>query len=420
MKKLKYLKYIKKNTIFKSVLSLYSISIINLLLPVIFIPFITSKIGVSEFGYFVISAAIFQYGTIIVEFGTTSPLVRRLSSGFNNDLFIFIIRFRLLLALIVLSIIYIYIYIYSENYSISVYSFIVGALGVFGVALNPIAIFQAKDLLPVFTFFTFITRIIITLIIVILVFYTGKSNVCMLMIFQFLYLFVVSVLLNIWCVKKNILNFNLNLKINDSLILKESASFLISTLFSSAYTLATPIILNNYFSQYAAGIYGFVDRVCQPLKQALMPMINVIYPKICGCHDGNEKIKLSIYSSMILTAISCMFLVVTLLSIDNIAVFVFKNFVASKYIYPLLLNVVFVFLSQIFIFVYIIPFGLDRWLKYIYACMFLFFFASMHFSIKTDNLLLVFWSVAYVELLGFILLSILGANVFWRKFHAKK
>lgn len=418
MKKLKYLKNIKKNTIFKSVLSLYSISMINLLLPVVFIPFITSKIGVSEFGYFVISAAIFQYGTIIVEFGTTSPLVRRLSSEFNNELLIFIMKFRLLLALIVLSIIY--IYMYCENYSISIYSFIVGALGVFGVALNPIAIFQAKDLLPFFTFFTFITRIIITLIIVILVFYTGKSNVCMLMIFQFLYLFVVSVILNIWCIKKKIFNFNLNVKFNDSLILKESTSFLISTLFSSAYTLATPIILNNYFSQYAAGIYGVVDRVCQPLKQALMPMINVIYPKICGCHDGSKKIKLSIYSSVILSAISCMFLMITLLSIDNITVFIFKNFVASKYIYPLLLNVVFVFLSQIVIFVYIIPFGLERWLKYIYACMFLFFFASMHFSIKTDNLLFVFWSVAYVELLGFILLSILGANVFWRKFHAKK
>ena len=68
-----------KTRFFKNIISLYFIAAINLFIPIFIVPYVTFALGLEKFGVFVVCAALFQYGVILTEFSTTSPLVKNLA-----------------------------------------------------------------------------------------------------------------------------------------------------------------------------------------------------------------------------------------------------------------------------------------------------------------------------------------------------
>lgn len=394
----------------RDVVSMYGVAAANLLLPIFFIPYASSKVGIESFGAFAVLAAFFQYGIMFVEFGTTSPLVRLLASNTSISIFWDVVTVRFYLFIIAMaSVIFIAVFFLAYN---DVLTFIIGAASLLGSVFNPMAIYQAKGKLPYFSFITFVSRVIVTLFAVVLLQF--KQELWIIFGFQFLPVFIVSFVSIIFLFKKEELAFRFNLLFfKNKELSRDSLSIFMGTVFSSGYTVAVPFIISFFFGNYAAGVFGVIDRVAQPIKQIIMPVVNIIYPKVCSMLfiDRSKAIYFSIKCASLLAVVSILFLSFNVFFVDYIQSYVFKGSVDIKYLYPMLFNIFFVYISQVLIFLFIIPLGRGAILKKIYAWMLLFFLTIVSISVYADSLLFIYWTFAAVEFLGMILLFAISVTV---------
>lgn len=399
----------EKNKLVKDSVFLYGLAAANLLLPIMFIPYASSKLGIERFGMFAVFASFLQYGLLVVEFGTTTPLVRYLPSANDLKTYWSVIAFRVLLALFVFCTESVFFcFFYTEFDFVCL---IISFFSLIGIALNPISIFQSRNMLPIFSGITFAVRFAITLSAFFLLKYIDK--IWVVLYFQFFSSFVVSVVSLYFLSFKDGLNFTFNLSFFKNKQLKsESISFFMGTVFCSGYTIAIPLIINAFFGGYLAGVYGIIDRVVQPIKQIMMPLINVLYPRICVfvSENKNTAINFSLKYSLFLCIGCSIGLVFCCFFSNYISIYIFKGLVDEVFLYPTIFNVFFVYLSQVLLFLFVVPYGKSVLLKKIYAFMLFVFFVCMLFSVFVKNIMVLYWSLALVEFIGvfvFFILSLL-------------
>lgn len=410
-----------KTRFFKNVMSLYFIAAINLFIPILIVPYITFALGLEKFGIFVVCAALFQYGIILTEFSTTSPLVKNLalsSSECGIEQLFYVFRFRLKICGIFLLAALSYIsFFLPETPWIDI---VLGVLALVGVATNPIAIFQFNEVLPVYAIITCVCRAIVSVCLLVIISLPYNHGTWIAMLFQFSPFFLVTPIAWFWILKKKIISlpdfylytkktvsFHKFEKEKGNNVIKESGALFIGTFFSSLYTLAVPIIVRVFFGDGAAGVYGLIDRISQPVKQAIIPLINVIYPKICRLIKEHRvlAIRLCYKSLAFILVCSCLFFVMSSILKEQIIIYVFKNGFDVSLITPITINIVGVFLSQALVSFFIVPFGMSYILKYLYAILFCIFCYTIYFSVYQWGEIGVYWSLAMLEMVGVILLS---------------
>ena len=410
-----------KTRFFKNIVSLYFIAAINLFIPIFIVPYITFALGLEKFGIFVVCAALFQYGVILTEFSTTSPLVKNLALSSEKrgieELF-YVFRFRLKICGAFLLVVVPYVMFFLPE--IPWIDIVVGVMALVGVATNPIAIFQFNEVLPVYSIITCVCRVSVSVCLLVIISLPYDHGTWIAMFFQFSPFFLVTPIAWFWILKKKIINlpdfyffikkifgFNKFEKHNKSYVIKESGALFIGAFFSSLYTIAVPIIVRMFFGDGAAGIYGLIDRISQPVKQAIFPLINVVYPKICRLIKENKlsAMQFCCKSLMFILACSCLFFVASYALKEKIIVYVFKDGFDISLITPVAINIVGVFLSQALVSFYIVPFGMSYILIYLYAMMFLIFCYAIYFSVYQWGEIGVYWSLAMLEMLGATVLS---------------
>lgn len=395
------------------------IAVVNLVIPILVVPQISLAIGLEQFGVYTLAAAAFQYGVLVTEFSTTAPLVKSISlSGYNegkNTLFS-IINFRLLLAIIASVLIIIFIIAYGVN--VSYIDVALGCFSLVGVAVSPIAIFQINQTLPAYALITCVSRFLISLLIIVSIKYYHIGGVFLAMLFQFSVLFFANPIAWIYLVikkqisKKELIQIffisgqpkNKKETIN---IIKESFSLFTGAFFSSLYTLAIPILIKELLGDSAVGAYGLIDRVSQPMKQAISPLMNVVYPKICSYLKKSTQEALVLFYKIILLmlAFSIVFCVVGYCGSGTILLYVFKSSIDIRFILPTVINIVAVYLSQALISFYIVPFGFSHTLKYIYLILFFIFCFSFYPLIEKMGELGIYWAIAVLEIIGLFIFA---------------
>jgi Membrane protein involved in the export of O-antigen and teichoic acid len=396
-------------SLIKDVVALYALSVVNLLIPVLFFPYISSVVGLKQFGIFVVISSLYQYGSLVVEFGTTAPMVRLFSMVDNGDLssdFWGLILFRLLLAvimLLVLAVIY-FFYFNGNEYLVVVF----GSLSLIGTAINPLSIFQARNKLPISSSVTVFVRLLVLGLTMYLL--TEVKTLSILFFYQCMPIFIISLILFFMAINyKYIMVCSPRSFIKNKLLFNEAASFTLGAFFSSGYTLTIPIIINAYFGDYYAGMYGVIDRVVQPIKQILMPLINVFYPKVCTLVSLNKKEAVSfILKTIGFISSGCFLVVVVGLCFNKlISFYIFRGGVGVEYIIPFWINILFVYWSQLLLFLYVIPYGKIIILKKIYLFMFLMFVIFAFFSVYLGAILFFYWGLSAVEGVGCLLFCFL-------------
>ncbi len=400
----------------KNILSLYVVSLFNLVLPVVFYPYTTKVIGVQEFANFIVIAAYFQYATIFIEFGSSTPLVKYFTQNETQKIHLYdFYLIRLVFAVVVSVLLF---FILNMTGKCSQATYFIGLIGLIGVAINPISVFQAKGILHLNALLVFLIRLSITFYIIFMIYWLEKANIENLMAFQFLYVGFSSVILNVVLIRKKLIlpkmpRINYSLIKDETLkkLFSESFSFFISTIFTSSYTLVTPLILDKYFDHSITSAYGLIDRVSQPLKQILMPVLNVVYPKICMVDTIKNRISMVHHFALGVICVLTVFMLISFFSWDVINLYVFKMQLSKFYIYCMIFNVYFVCLSQVALFVYVVPFNGVSVVKIIYMVMAVVFFLFVIKAIDSVNSFYIFYAMVLVEVIGFVCLLIHGLNM---------
>ena len=149
-----------KNGFLLNAISLYGVAFINLLIPLVFVPYFSSNIGLSNFGFFTLCYSVVSYVGLLVECGFNTPLVKYISNNADRELNSSLVSsafcFRLVLFSFSLPIIF---FVYGMYIHRSFFYLIFCFFGILSYAINPISIYQANNKLPLYSITNAIVRL---------------------------------------------------------------------------------------------------------------------------------------------------------------------------------------------------------------------------------------------------------------------
>lgn len=253
---------------------------LNLILPLITIPYLVRIVGIENFGLLSFSFAFIVYFQIITDFGFNSTATRDISVAIEdkqkqqlifNDvmsakLFLLVFCF-LLMTSIVFS-----FEIFRKHWEIYFFSF--GS--VLGQAIFPVWFFQGMQKMRYITYINVFTKIIFT--IAIFVFVKQQDDYFLVPIFNALG-FISAGLLSFYFVKKH---FDLQLKLQPfqrikDLLIKGKYIFL-SELKISIFTNTNILILGIFVGNQAVGYFSAAEKLVRAIGNFQTPISNALFP----------------------------------------------------------------------------------------------------------------------------------------------
>lgn len=283
-----------KNGIWLTILQL-----VNTVIPLFTIPYVTRILGTSEYGIFSIALNWILYLQVLVEYGfglsgsRKVALMKENGQEELNQLFNNIISARLVLLILSFSILNIICIISNFNYRIYISIFIL-FLMIIGTAFQLTWLFQGKQDMKFITLINIVSRIVSVLLIFILVRNSGD-----LYLYCFLYsvtLLLSSIISIIVARKKYNLKFKFS-KIKYILEeLKDGVYLFASSAMTKIFSGFGVTILGIYSSTSVTGIFSAIYKIpyvltmfFSPISQAIYPYISAKYTK--GYEEGKKSLK---------------------------------------------------------------------------------------------------------------------------------
>ena len=351
----KKFRLILKSKVFKNGVWLTILQIVNTVIPIVTIPYITRILGACEYGVFSIALNWVLYFQVLVEYGfglsgaRKVALLKENQQDKLNNLYNNIISSRIVLFILSFIILNIIALISSFDFKMYI-SMIILFIMIIGTTFQLTWLFQGKQDMKFITIINVISRIISVALIFLLV----KSNEN-LYLYCFLYsitLFLSSIISNIIAYKKYNLHFKFSKvgeiknEINDGKYLFASSAM--TKIFSGFGITVLGIISTSTITGIYSAIYKIpyvLTMFFSPISQAIYPFNSTLFKK--GIFDGVNSIK------KICIPIFVMFLV------PSIIIIIFRNIIVnllfggeySKYsiiVIPLVLQFLFAMINNFF------------------------------------------------------------------------
>ncbi|HIF9541979.1 TPA: oligosaccharide flippase family protein [Photobacterium damselae] len=264
---------------------------INYIYPLIIIPMIINKSGLSFYGNIAISQSIAQFVLVVVLFGMDQYGVKKIIQNENeNEITIQIqsIRFLFLIISSLFSIFICYINVISVITLIIIIGFILQAI-------QPIWYYQARSNLKHVVYINIVSKILsISLL------FASKTNIEIAIALSIQYV-LPAIFLNIKLFKNLNADFNLCKKClsKDKVlhIISDALPYFQTALMSTILT-STGILIVGYYSSDSSnvGIYAIIERVFKSISKVFNIFSNSLYP--LSCNKYNESFY-SLYNSTI-------------------------------------------------------------------------------------------------------------------------
>lgn len=273
-------------------LSIYGFGqLVNLVTPLLVVPYIVSICGEENFGKTAVGMAICFFLIVFIDFGSDIIGVREISVNRGSKLKlnqIFSTTYAakgivLILVLIIVSILFYIIPFFSHDKKLFFFSLSV----VIGQFINPTWFLQGLEnvkliaILNVASKTIYLTGVFLTI--------SKESDYVNVNLWWGLGMIISNSIIFVVVLRKYKLHFN---NINRAEIynhLKSNFSIFYSQIFVSIHQYG-PVILISYFANnLLAGQYRIVDQVISIFKTYVILFFNFVYPKICFQLDKNKK-----------------------------------------------------------------------------------------------------------------------------------
>jgi len=273
-------------------LSIYGFGqLVNLVTPLLVVPYIVSICGEENFGKTAVGMAICFFLIVFIDFGSDIIGVREISVNREsksklNQIFSTTYAAKgivLILVLIIVSILFYIIPFFSHDKKLFFFSLSV----VIGQFINPTWFLQGLEnvkliaILNVASKTIYLTGVFLTI--------SKESDYVNVNLWWGLGMIISNSIIFVVVLRKYKLHFN---NINRAEIynhLKSNFSIFYSQIFVSIHQYG-PVILISYFANnLLAGQYRIVDQVISIFKTYVILFFNFVYPKICFQLDKNKK-----------------------------------------------------------------------------------------------------------------------------------
>lgn len=269
-------------SLIESVFSLSILNGLNVLLPLVTLPYILRVIGAANYGTYAYVYAIISYLLLISNYGFNFSATKQIAQNRDNKKQIDIIYNSVIISRLLLTIAGIIFFaalsfILLDNADKQVL-FILGLGIVFGDVFNPVWLFQGMEKMRYMTIVNALSKITFTMLIFILV---SKAED-----FRYLTLinscgFLLAGLTSTIIAKKQFgITFFLPKRKDVKFQIKEGATLFGTSVGTNLYGNANVFILNFFVDSSLVGIYAVAEKIIKSSQTVTTPILQALFPHI--------------------------------------------------------------------------------------------------------------------------------------------
>lgn len=263
----------------ESFLSLSVLNGVNIILPLITLPYLVRTVGLSKFGAYSIVYTVLQYVLLISTYGFNYTTTKLVAQNKDNISYIRVVFNSTILARLLISVPSLFVgfllvlVIYPADY---IWLYLGGIGIVLGDIINPVWLFQGYEKMRYMAAANFVCKLLFTVLI--FVFIRSEQDyiyINLLNSLGFMAAGVISLFISMKCFDIKIVA----VKFSDVIFqLKEGWSIFLSTIFMNLYRNSNVFILGFFLSEYNVGVYSTAEKVVKAVQSVVAPISNALFP----------------------------------------------------------------------------------------------------------------------------------------------
>ena len=271
-----------KGKLFSNFFALSVIQGTNFLVPLIVMPFVISRVGISWFGVISVAQVVMIYLSTISDYGFNQTATRDIALNKEraniSEIFFTVITTKMIictLSFLLLLILILFVPFFQNNAKL----YLSGFMYVIGQSLLVSWFFQGVEKMKFITFSVLLARLLFAILVFVFIrqqkdaylflFFLGSSNIIA---------GLFSIYIAIYFFK---LKFVYPQKFRIIRELKNGWQIMISNLFLNTYLYINIFILRLFAGDLIVGFYSIAEKIFLAIRQLLSIFSQVIYPHIC-------------------------------------------------------------------------------------------------------------------------------------------
>lgn len=283
-----------RKRLIESVFSLTVLNALNLLLPLVSIPYLIDTVGAAKYGIYSIVYTIIQYVLLVGRYGfhytSTKQISQNRESGhYVSKIFYSTIIARLILTGIASIFCYGFILLFSPSY---VVLFLFGLGIAFGDILNPVWLFQGMERMRYLTIVNSLTKVLFTAFIFIYI--KSESDYEYIILLNSVGYIISGVFSYLLAIHIFHIRFQ-KISVQDVCHqIKEGTAVFFSSAFVNVFNNSYILILSFFLNDSLIGVYSAIDKIIKAAKIVVDPISNALFPhasKYFIEHDPKENVQ---------------------------------------------------------------------------------------------------------------------------------
>lgn len=285
----------KYKNLLESVLSLSTLNMLNMVLPLVTMPYMLPIVGPEKYGIYIYVYTIIQYIMLVscygFPFSATKQIaqvredIHKVSSIYSDVTFA-----KLFLA--VVSIVFVFLlspWLFSTNDEVQIY--LMGLGIVIGDVFNPSWLYQGMEKMRYITYVNVLSKMLFTVLIFIVV--KESDDYRYIILLNSLGFLLAGIVSTIIAFKQFGMKLSVPTLNGIKSQLKEGSAIFGSTLSIELYKNSNVILLKFFMGEYYVGIYSVAERIIKGIRSAATPISHALFP-----HFGRKFVGQSLYTNV--------------------------------------------------------------------------------------------------------------------------
>lgn len=272
----------KYTTVAKNFGYLSVLNALNIVLPLVSIPYLTNTIGASRYGIYIYVLVLVQSINVITQYGFQFSATKKISQNRTDKLFLerytsTVLGARFLIATLSVTLV-LALSPWLLDTSDRLLLFVTSLGMVYGDVFIPTWLFQGMERMKYVTIVNAVSKILFTLLIFVAI--TSPEHYCNILLLNSVG-FLVAALLSMILVK---VQFRLSLRLpNISDVrheLRDSFALFLSMIGIDLYRNVNVIVLKFFVNDAAVGVYSIAEKVIKATQSFITPVSQALFPHV--------------------------------------------------------------------------------------------------------------------------------------------
>lgn len=318
-------KFIQHKSLFESFISLYILNGLNLILPLVSLPYLLRVVGPANYGIYAFVYVIVQYVLLISNYGFDFSATKQIAQ-FRNDskkiseIYHAVMLSRLVIALIVIiTLLFVAPLLFTNPIH---YRLLWLGLGIiFGDIFVPTWLFQGLEKMRFLTIVNIISKSLFTLMIFVII--TQPSDFQYIILLNGFGSLMAGVASTFIVYKILLIQFTIPSMDEVKLQFKEGLAVFGSTLGMNLYRNSNIFILGLFVSDTSVGIYAAAEKIIKAIQSVVSPIAQALFPHL------SSKFKLLTIQESINSLIRIVKKIAIILLLLSVATYLFAPYIVQ-------------------------------------------------------------------------------------------